>query len=101
MDYKTKLSLEKIWDFARRNSLWMLLIVAIAFALNLSSEIINTALLIILFEGIALGLSGFAAFVYTKVDFTRTQMWNTLGSIFLGVHICIGLAVMGVYFTQV
>jgi hypothetical protein len=101
MKFQNKLALEKVWGFARRNSLWIALIAAVAVAMNFSHEVINTAMLIVLFEAIALGLSGFAAFVYTKVDFTRTQMWNTLGSIFLGVHICIGLAVMGVYFTQV
>ena len=72
MKFQNKLALEKVWGFARRNSLWIALIAAVAVAMNFSHEVINTAMLIVLFEAIALGLSGFAAFVYTKVDFTRT-----------------------------
>lgn len=61
---------------------------------------INTILLVTLLECMALALSGLAVFAYTRIDFTRDFSGNTLGFIFLGVHIAVGLCVLGVYIAQ-
>ncbi len=100
MNKKFETFKEKALDFAKRNTLWLALGCVSLFLLSGSSATLNTLLLLVLIESIALALSSVAAFAYTKIDFSRYAMWNTLGSIFLGVHICIGLVVMGVYFTQ-
>lgn len=100
MNFKLKLFVEKATDFIKRNGAWLLLGFIAFLALGPAEAALRTILLLILIEAVALALSGLAAYAYTKIDFTRHQMWNTLGSIFLGVHICIGLVVMGVYFTQ-
>ena len=101
MTFKYKLWLSKAFDFAKRNGVWLLLAAAALILLSPTSAMISTLLMLVLVEATALALSGIAAYSYTKVDFSRQQMWNTLGSIFLGVHICLGLVVMGVYFAQV
>ncbi len=79
--------------------MWILLgIVAILF-LNPASPEIKTILIIALVESLAIGLSALAVFAYTKIDFIKEQT-NQLGYIFLGVHICVGFVVMGVYIAQ-
>lgn len=98
LDFKKRII--EIWDFVKRNGLWIALGFAAFLALDSANAALETVLLLALIESVALGLSGFAAYIYTKANFIKMQMWNTLGTIFLGVHICIGLAVLGVYFTQ-
>ena len=61
---------------------------------------IKTLLLIAGIESMALALSGIGAYVYTQIDFTRHSLNSNLGYIFLGVHICTGLVVLGVYIAQ-
>ncbi len=101
MDFKKRIIIEKIAEFAKRNAVWLLLGLFAYILLKPGMPEMNTLLLLVLIESVAIALSGIAAYAYTKLDFTRLQMWNTLGSIFLGVHISIGLVVLGVYFTQI
>lgn len=61
---------------------------------------INTILLVVLIEALAMGLSGLAAFAYTRIDFIKEGSHQALGYIFLGVHIATGLTVLGVYIAQ-
>lgn len=82
-----------------RNLAWFLIGFLSLFILNPNSPEINTLLIIILIESLAIGLSALAVFAYTKIDFIQTQT-NQLGFIFLGVHICVGFVVMGVYLAQ-
>lgn len=99
MKYTTILKLKKIAGIIARNSLWILPIIA-AIAIVSQSAIIETLLAIVIFEAVAIGITTISAFFFYQSDTLKYQMWNALGSIFLGVHICIGLIVMGVYFTQ-
>ncbi len=62
---------------------------------------INTILFIIITETLALAMSGLALFAYSKVDFTENANNSNIGYIFLGVHICVGLVVVGVYIAQI
>lgn len=63
-------------------------------------EELHTILIIILIEVVAIGLSALAAFGFTRIDFTSDYISNNLGYIFLGVHICVGFTVLGVYLVQ-
>jgi hypothetical protein len=92
--------MKNILDFIKRNVLW-LLAGGLAFALiNPSIAEIKTLFLIVVIESLALALSGLAVYVYTKIDFTKESAGNNLGLIFLGVNICVGLTVLGVYIAQ-
>jgi hypothetical protein len=84
-------------DFMKRNGLWLLLTILSLLLLKPSLPEWKTIWLIVTIESIAIALSGAAAFAYTKIDFTYQRMENALGFIFLGVHICVGLIVLGVY----
>lgn len=63
-------------------------------------EELHTLLIIVMIEVIAVGLSALAVYSYTKIDFTHELETNNLGHIFMGVHICVGLSVLGVYLVQ-
>lgn len=63
-------------------------------------EELQTLLILILVEVVAVALSAVAAYSFTKVDFTYGIATNSLGYIFLGVHICVGLTILGVYLVQ-
>ncbi|MBM2817025.1 MAG: hypothetical protein HW421_3787 [Ignavibacteria bacterium] len=87
-------------NFFTRHAIWLALgVVAILF-LNPGIEEIKTLLLITAVECLAIALSGIAVYVYTKIDFTSYEAMHCLGWIFLGVHICVGLVVLGVYIAQ-
>jgi hypothetical protein len=92
--------MKEIYDFIKRNIVWLMLglIAILLFKPELAE--IKTILLVAAIESLALGLSGVAAYVYTKIDFTQTHTNSNLGFIFLGVHICIGLTILGVYLAQ-
>jgi len=91
--------MNNIYNFIIRNMMWILLGVVAIFFLNPASPEIKTILIIALVEALAIGLSALAVFAYTKIDFIKEQT-NQLGYIFLGVHICVGFVVMGVYIAQ-
>lgn len=92
--------MKKLLDFIKRNSLWLIAGGLALFFLNPTIAEIKTIFLIISVESLALALSGIAVFVYTKIDFTKELEGNNLGLIFLGVNICVGLTVLGVYIAQ-
>lgn len=90
---------ENIKDFLLRNSFWVVLsIISLLFLAPAKAEL-RTFFLIIAIECLALVLSAVAVKVYTAVDFTK-QSDGSLGQIFTGVHICVGLTVLGVYIAQ-
>lgn len=92
--------MDTIKETLLRNLLWISIAVAALILLSPGKAEFNTLLLISLTESIAIGFSGAAVYAYTKLDFTRAYLSNSLGFIFLGVHICVGLAVLGVYIAQ-
>jgi len=92
--------MKEIFDFILRNIIWLILIFIGLFFLKPQLAEINTLLLITAIEAVAIALSGLAAYAYTKVDFTKNAVSSNLGFIFLGVHICVGLVVLGVYIAQ-
>jgi hypothetical protein len=63
-------------------------------------EEVHTVLIIILIEVVAIGISALATYSFTRIDFTSDYVTNNLGYIFLGVHICVGFTVLGVYLVQ-
>ncbi len=85
----------------KRNMIWILLGIFSALLLKPALAEINTILLIVLVESVALAFSGIALFVYSKIDFTKNAESMNIGLIFLGVHVCIGLIVIGVYIAQI
>ena len=92
--------MKEIYDFIKRNIVWLLLGTIAIWLFKPEIAEIKTILLISTIEAMALGLSGIAAFVYTKIDFTQAHNNSNLGFIFLGVHVCIGLTILGVYLAQ-
>jgi len=90
----------KILDYIKRNAAWLLPgLLALALLWPAMAEI-RTLLLIILIECLAVALSGLAVYAYTRIDFTRDHARQNLGFVFLGVHICVGMIVLGVYLVQ-
>lgn len=92
--------MEKIADFITRNILWIALGAISLWFFKPGTAEIRTILLIVSVECLAIALSGLSAIIYTKIDFTRNSLNSNLGTIFLGVHICTGLVVLGVYIAQ-
>lgn len=111
MNYKIKSAI----DFIIRNAVWLIIGTIAVFFLRPGIAEIKTFLFILTVEAIALSLSGIALFTYTKIPFTKLIMEGddkklnsverhsvmvVLGYIFLGVHILVGLVVLGVYIAQ-
>ncbi|MCX8054352.1 MAG: hypothetical protein N3A67_01625 [Ignavibacteria bacterium] len=100
MKFSKKNILTKGANWVLSNSVWF-----IPFALGLffmsRSAIKETVIAVVVFEALAIGITSIAAFILSRSETMRYQMWNALGNIFLGVHVCIGLVVLGVYFTQI
>lgn len=93
------LNKEHYWDIIRRHGIWILLFTAMMLLFSPQKEEFATIMLIIVIELLATALSGLSAYIYTRIDFpTHSQI--VLGHIFLGVHLCVGLTVLGVYFVQ-
>lgn len=86
----------KILDFLRRNAYPIILITLVVILLKLDNAVVNTVLMLIGLEVIAIFLSAIASYAYTELDFTKDDP-RVLGYIFLGVHLLIGLGVVGVY----
>ncbi|MFP4527296.1 MAG: hypothetical protein ACLFQX_01995 [Candidatus Kapaibacterium sp.] len=93
--------LDKIIDFISRNFLWIALGIGAILLLRPGMAELNTMLIVAATESLALALSGLAAYVYTRIDFRQNLFNSNLGYIFLGVHICVGLVVLGVYIAQI
>lgn len=90
---------ENVKDFLIRNSIWITLAIISMLLLSPAKTEVRTFFLIIAVECLAMALSAIAVKVYTTIDFTKNQI-NNLGQIFIGVHICVGLTVLGVYIAQ-
>lgn len=86
-------------NFVARNVFWIALIAVGLFVIGTTTKALNVVFMIILVEGLALGLSELAQYVYTKVNFKEGNQ-SPLGFIFLGVHILAGLVTFGIYFIQ-
>lgn len=92
--------MEKYFEILKRHLLWIALGVVAAAALCPGLGEIKTMLMIVIAETLAVALSGFAQYVYTRIDFTRDGVPGSLGSIFIGVHLLTGLTILGVYIAQ-
>lgn len=104
-----------IFKFIMRHAAWFVLGAVAVILLKPGTAELQTFFFIICLEAMAIALSGLALFAYTKIDFTRLIMEGddnkmnsverhsamvVLGHIFLGVHILVGLVVLGVYIAQ-
>ena len=87
-------------NFILRHSAWISLIFISILLLNPIIAEFRTLLLITAFEAVAIFLSGFSVYVFTKIDFINEQSYSVLGYIFLSVHILTGMTVLGVYLAQ-
>jgi len=92
--------MSRMKNFIARNSIWIVLAALTLFLFSPGSPEIGTILFVITIEALAIGLSGIAVYAYTRIDFIKDNLNNNLGIIFLGVHICVGLAILGVYIAQ-
>lgn len=94
--------MKEIMKNIRRNIVWVMLAALSVLLVSPAVEELNTILLIVLIEALAIALSGAALYSYSKIDFTKDLKLSGTnpGLIFLGVHICTGLVVLGVYIAQ-
>jgi hypothetical protein len=92
--------MQSILNFVSRHSLWVLLGSLAFLVLRPGLPELNTILLVVFVESLAIALSGLALYIYTKVDFTKDGANANLGYIFLGVHLLVGLVVLGAYIVQ-
>jgi hypothetical protein len=92
--------MKNIIDFAKRHILWFAVGAVSLLIFRPGLAEVRTMLLIAAIESLAIALSGLALFAYTKVDFTRDVANTNPGFIFLGVHLSVGLIVLGVYLAQ-
>lgn len=90
----------KLIDFFKRNIILISIVFAGLIYLGFQDSLLDTLFLIIVVELLAVSLSGLSVYLFTKLDFVETDNFLVLGLIFLGVHICVGLVVLGVYIVQ-
>lgn len=86
-------------DFIKRHIILVGILIGVYVLLKVNSAIIDTLLILVAAETIAILFSGVAHYSFTKMKFTEESP-IVLGYIFLGVHLLIGLALIGVYITQ-
>lgn len=92
--------MKKLIDLVLRHIIWIVIALGSLILLKPAIPEFNTLLMIVLIESLSLALSGIALLVYSKIDFTTNASNSNIGFIFLGVHICVGLIVVGVYIAQ-
>lgn len=92
--------MKKIIEFLKRNILWVIGCFLGLLLLEPTIAELKTIFLVIICESLALAMSGIAQYVYTKIDFIKANALNSLGLIFIGVHILTGLTILGVYLAQ-
>ena len=91
----------KIGSFILRNSVLIIIFTVSLLAFGATSAEINTMLLIIAFETLAIGLSSLAAWAFTHINFTKDYKKDKiLGYITLSVHILVGLVVFSLYLSM-
>ena len=110
----------QIFNFIQRYGVWAVLVMlSLAFLFkffSLFGTIINLIIMIVLVEMAALALSGVALFIYISINFTKTlsagedKKFNSveqhafarvIASVFLGVHILVGLIYLASYQTTI
>ena len=106
-----------IGNFVARYTVLVMIIGLIVWFFALGAKEIESILLILMFEVLALLVSGLACFVYTGINFTkevlypdktpivlspeeRAAMVHVVGLIFLSVHILVGLGIFAVYLSR-
>lgn len=106
--------MKTIYSFISRHSVWISIGLISLWLLGWGLAELKTILIILAIESLALALSGFCLFAYTNVDFVRGLYQSgekedirfneffiqAISFIFLGVHILVGLTVLGVYIAQ-
>ena len=90
------------WNFVVRNLFWIIVTVGALYLIGETTSMLQVTLTSVLLECLAIGLSNFAQYVYSRLKFNSEESPHTsiLGYIFLGVHILIGLIGFGAYFIQ-
>ncbi|MBS4001014.1 MAG: hypothetical protein KGZ71_11090 [Desulfobulbaceae bacterium] len=88
-----------LFHVIKRHAIWLIMLIGAIVLFNPQIEEFTTIMFIITVELIAIALSGVANYVYTRIDFPSHSP-IVLGFIFLGVHICAGLTILGVYLVQ-
>ncbi|MGE5479665.1 MAG: hypothetical protein ACM3U1_04460 [Chloroflexota bacterium] len=87
-------------NWIKRNGAWLALALIAAALCRPEATELRIALLAALFEALAIAVSGVALYAYTKIDFLRADWREVTAHVFLGVHICLGLVAMGIFFAQ-
>lgn len=104
--------LSKIWNFASRNAVLYVILGLVYYLVLPGTAEMKTVMFIISIEVLAILLSGLAVFAYTNIDFfkllnegsdgemnsvERHAVLDVIAKIFLGVHLLVGLTVIGIY----
>lgn len=104
-----------IKDFLLRNLTWIGIGLIGLILLCPAVEQLDTILTCVVLEMLALGLSGLALYVYTKIQFTKDLTYGedgkltayeqralsqVISAIFVGVHLLVGLVYFGTYFVK-
>jgi len=103
---------EKVLSFSLRNGILYLLLGLIYYFLVPGTAEIKTVMFIVSIEVLAILLSGLAVYTYTNINFfrylnegddgklnsvERHAVLEVIAKIFLGVHILVGLSIVGIY----
>lgn len=114
-DISIKNILNDIGIFTYRNSIWLGILLIVIYVFNPTNREWNTGLLIIANEMIAISLSLIITAIFTKLKFLqkstagadmkysvyeRQALTQTIGLLWLAVHILVGLCVFSVYLAQ-
>lgn len=101
--------LNQLLDALLRNIFLLLLILGVHYFGNISqlAAYRNTINYVISIELLAIFLSNIALFFFTALNFTKMSQnaensvgVRVIGFIFLAVHLCVGLTVLGIHFTN-
>lgn len=106
--------MKSIYSFISRHSVWIMLGLISLWLLGWGLAELKTILFILSIESIALALSGFCLYSYTNINFvkglyegkqsvddkTKFVFIQAISYIFLGVHLLVGLSVLGIYMAQ-
>ncbi|MFP4368607.1 MAG: hypothetical protein ACLFR2_03420 [Candidatus Kapaibacterium sp.] len=93
-------AIESSGRFLKRYAAWLIPGITAIVMLNPGTAEFRTLFLVVATECLAVFLSGLALLAYTQLDFTKEENRIPIGHIFMGVHLCTGLTVLGVYIAQ-
>jgi|GEM_PF-4853396 len=109
-------SLQSLYQFLKET--WPVLVVVTAlfyYFVDFQMELFQTAMVILVLEMVALCLSFLAVYIYTGIAFIKRltagpdeiysaneRLGNNIivASVFLGVHLLVGISAYGMYFAQ-